>query len=102
MIPLQFEEARDFEKGRAHVKLGGQWKYVDQKGDVMPEASIGVARMEADGTIVLQLRAEGAGGSIGDALMRYPVGHPQYREILQHLGGLEKGQSKPVAPWPQK
>ena len=102
VIPLQFEEAGSFQKGRARVKLGGHWKYIDQKGAVMPEASIGVARMEADGTIVLQLRAEGPGGSIGDALMRYPVGHPQYREILQHLGGLEKGQSKPVPPWPEK
>jgi len=68
----------------------------------MPNASIGVAWMEADGTIVLQLRAEGPGGARGDALMRYPVGHPQYQEILQHLGGLEKGQSKPVPPWPEK
>ncbi len=102
VIPLQFEEAESFKKGRARVKLGGQWKSVDQKGAVMPEASIGVARMEADGTIILQLRAEGPGGAIGDALMQYPVGHPQYREILQHLGGLEKGQSKPVPPWPEK
>jgi hypothetical protein len=102
VIPLQFEEAGNFEKGRARVKHGGHWKYIDRKGAVMPEASIGVARMEADGTIVLQLRAEGPGGSIGDALIRYPVGHPQYREILQHLGGLEKGQSKPVPPWPDK
>ena len=102
VIPVQFEDAGSFKKGRARVKLGGHWKYIDQKGAVMPEASIGVARMEADGTIILQLRAEGSGGSIGDALMRYPVGHPQYREILQHLGGLEKGQSKPVPPWPEK
>ena len=101
-IPLQFEEAESFKKGRARVRLGGQWKYIDQKGAMLLEASIGVARMEADGTIVLQLRAEGPSGATGDALMRYPVGHPQYLEILQHLGGLEKGQSKPVPPWPEK
>jgi hypothetical protein len=102
VIPLQFEEAGRFKKGRAHVKLGGHWKYVDQNGAVMSETSIGVARMEPDGTIVLQLRAEGPGRSIGDALIRYPVGHQQYAEILKHLGGLEKGQSKPVPPWPDK
>jgi len=102
VIPLQFEEAESFNKGQARVKLKGYWKYIDRKGTVMPEAPIGVARMESDGTIVLQLRAEGPGGIVGDALMRYPVGHPQYREILQHLGGLEKGQSKPVPPWPEE
>jgi hypothetical protein len=63
-------------------------------------ASIGSAKMEEDGTIVLQLRAEAPDGAVGDAILRYPPGHPQYDEILRHLGGLEKGQEKPVAPWP--
>ncbi len=102
VIALQFEAAESFKNGRARVKIGGQWKYIDLKGAVMPQASIGVARMEADGTIDLQLRAEGPGGTVGDALIRYPVGHPQYRQILKHVGGLEKGQSKPVPPWPEK
>jgi hypothetical protein len=61
--------------------------------------SIGFARMEEDGTIVLQLRAESPGGQRGDALFRYPFGHPEYQNVLQHLGGLEKGQDKPVPPW---
>ncbi len=61
--------------------------------------AIGLATMEEDGTIVLQLRAEGAGGELGDALLRYAPGHPQYEGILKHLGGLERGQSKPVPPW---
>ncbi len=62
--------------------------------------SIGSARMEEDGTIILQLRAETAGGAIGDALFHYPPTDPQYRKILEHLGGIEKGQEKPVPPWP--
>ncbi len=56
--------------------------------------------MAADGTISLQLRAEGPGGAVGDALLVYPPSHPQYREILAHLGGLSPGESKPVPPWP--
>lgn len=63
-------------------------------------ASIGSAKMEDDGTILLLLRAETPGGAVGDALLRYPPRHPQYDEILRHLGGLEKGQEKPVPPWP--
>lgn len=70
----------------------------------MPEnqESIGVARMDANGTIVLQLRAEGPSGMIGDALFRYPRDHAQYNSILQHLGGLTPLQEKPVPPWPDK
>lgn len=63
-----------------------------------PPDAIGVATMEPDGTIVLQLRAEGP-GVIGDGLLRYPRGHAQYDEVLAHLGGLTVGQSKAVPPW---
>ncbi len=56
--------------------------------------------MEADGTIVLMLRAEGPGGIIGDAQLRYEKSHPKYEETLRHLGGLKPGEEKPVPPWP--
>lgn len=68
----------------------------------LPEApveSIGVATMEPDRTIVLQLRATGP-GLLGDTLLRYPPDHAQYAEILAHVGPLEPGQSRPVAPFP--
>jgi hypothetical protein len=91
---------------KARVKLEGQWMAIDRKGkSIMDEnraGAIGAAWKEEDGTIVLQLRAESPGGARGDALLRYPPGHRQYQEILQHLGGLEIGQKKPVPPWPAK
>ena len=65
------------------------------------DASIGSATMEADGTIVLQLRAEGP-GMRGDALLRYPKGHKEYHNVLKHLGGLRPGESKAVPPWPEE
>jgi len=65
------------------------------------KASIGSATMEADGTLVLTLRAEGPGGIVGDSQFRYPKDHPQYGEVLRHLGGLKPGESKPVPPWPE-
>jgi hypothetical protein len=64
------------------------------------KTSIGIATMEEDGTILLQLRAEVPGGLVGDACLRLPPGDPHYDEILQHLGGLRKGETKPVPPWP--
>lgn len=64
--------------------------------------TIGSARMEEDGTIVLELRAEGPNRLTGDALLRYPPGHPEYNSILHHLGGLKKGEVKEVPPWIEK
>lgn len=63
--------------------------------------SIGMATMNSEGTIILDLRAEGAGGARGDARLLYPRGHKQYDEILKHLGGLRPGEKKPVPPWPE-
>lgn len=67
----------------------------------MPK-SIGIASMDADGTVVLQLRAEGPGGAVGDALVRYPKSHAKYESVLEHLGGLRPGEKKPVPPWPDQ
>jgi hypothetical protein len=103
VIGAKFESVNDFEKGKAQVKLDGKWIYIDNKGITImgtkEDVSIGSARMEKDGTIVLQLRSESPGRQTGDTLLRYPPSHPQYKEILQHLGGLEKGQEKRVPPW---
>jgi hypothetical protein len=63
-------------------------------------ASIGVAQMRDDGTIVLYLRATGPGGVVGTALLEYPPAHPKYQEVLRHLGGMKPGEVKNVPPWP--
>jgi hypothetical protein len=63
-------------------------------------SSIGVATMAADGTITLQLRAEGAGGTIGDAVFVYKPGDKMYAEIKRHIGDIKPGETKPVPPWP--
>jgi len=102
ILALKFEAAENFEDGTARVKDDGKWREIDRKGFPVQRASIGSATMEENGTIVLQLRAESSDGKIGDALLRYPPDHPQYAEILRHLGGLQKGESKPVPPWPEK
>ena len=62
--------------------------------------SIGSATMRADGTIELQLRATGAGGVVGDGLIRYPKSHAQYKMVLKHVGGLKPGETKACPPFP--
>lgn len=64
-------------------------------------ASIGAARMLDDGTLVLDLRAEDATGRRGDARRVYTKDHPRYRAVLDHLGGMKPGETKPVPPWPE-
>ena len=112
VIPTQFDEAGNFERGKAEVKYKGEKAYIKNGGKIIKQSSctmeregnqsIGSARMEEDGTIVLTLRAEGPKGLIGDALFRYPPDHPEYNNVLRHLGGLKKGEVKQVPPWPQK
>lgn len=56
--------------------------------------------MSSDGTIRLQLMARSDEGAIGDAMLVYRVGDPQYDDILRHIGGIKPGEEKPVPPWP--
>lgn len=46
------------------------------------------------------LRAEGEGGMVGDAFFIYMKGSPQYEEMMKHIGGLKRGESKPVPAYP--
>jgi hypothetical protein len=56
--------------------------------------------MDPDGTIILWLSAEEPGKIHGDARLAYPPGSKDYRMVLEHLGGLKPGQTKPVPAWP--
>ena len=58
--------------------------------------SIGVARLDEEGNLVLQLRAEGPDGVVGDSLFQFPPTHKKYQYWLDRVGGLEPGESKPV------
>jgi hypothetical protein len=69
------------------------------KKQAVPQ-SIGTATMTDDGTIILDLRAEGPEGAVGYARLVYPPTHAQYAEVLKRLGGLRPGETKQVPPWP--
>jgi hypothetical protein len=62
---------------------------------------IGLARMEDDGTLVLDLRAEGPGGLRGLAQIRCPPDDARYKGWVEHLGGIRPGEEKLVPPWPE-
>jgi hypothetical protein len=66
-----------------------------------PPASIGVATMDAEGVITLQLVAQGE-GAIGDAILVYRPGDSSYNQIKAHLDPIKPGVPKPVSPWPKQ
>jgi hypothetical protein len=87
--------------GSAGVALTAPMPFHHVAADVrVAEDSIGTATMEADGTIVLHLFARGPGGMHGQGVLRYPVSDPKYKEILEHVGPLKPGETRPVRPWP--
>ena len=45
--------------------------------------------MTEDGTIILNLRAEGMNGTIGEGRLVYRKDDKGYADVLKHLGGLE-------------
>lgn len=62
--------------------------------------SIGSAHLTKDGLLEVMLRAEGEGGMVGDAFFAYKQGTPEYDEVMKHIGGLKRGESKPVPAYP--
>ncbi len=62
---------------------------------------IGTATMSADGTITLRLTATLPDGSVGEGVLEYAPGDPDYQMILDHIGGIEPGEEKPVRPFPE-
>jgi hypothetical protein len=46
------------------------------------------------------LRAEGEGGMVGHAFFVYKKGTPEYADMMKHVGGLKRGESKLVPAYP--
>jgi hypothetical protein len=61
-------------------------------------AVIGMATMSSDRTIHLHLWGKSEQGA-AHGVFDYKPDDPKYQQILQHLGGITPGQSKPVPPF---
>ncbi|MBB5715423.1 hypothetical protein [Sphingomonas aerophila] len=64
--------------------------------------NIGVATMDADRQIVLDLGSVGCDGEILEARVVYKPTDAGYAEVLAHIGGLEPGKTKSVPAWPDE
>jgi hypothetical protein len=55
---------------------------------------IGTVKMEADGTLVLDIRSPAM------TLQKYDPKHAEYASVKKHVGPIKPGESKALAPWP--
>lgn len=62
--------------------------------------TIGSAQLTSDGILEVMLRAESEDGAVGDAFFAYRKGTPDYEAMMKHIGGLKRGESKPVPAYP--
>ncbi|HEY9756609.1 MAG TPA: hypothetical protein V6C97_15685 [Oculatellaceae cyanobacterium] len=60
---------------------------------------IGEAWLDDDGSITLHLFCT-SDGAPAQAMLTYKTTDEQYESILEHLGGLNPGEKKPVRPFP--
>jgi hypothetical protein len=63
------------------------------------EQYIGTAVMDDDRIITLKLHAKTPGGDYGHSVFYVRPSDRNYAETIEHLGGIEPGQKKPVRPW---
>lgn len=65
--------------------------------------TIGTATMQKDGTIILSLIYQfPKGGHTTPAEFIYKPSHPEYKNILNHIGHIKPGEFKGVKPWKTK
>ena len=62
-------------------------------------SSVGVATMLQNGTILVGVRGPDPDSALQGVLKIEPGDSP-YQQIIEHVGGLKPGETKPIPPWP--
>jgi hypothetical protein len=68
------------------------------EGQVKEPVIIGDANMLGDGTIVVNLRRTADGINVS-GVVKYPINDPNYKKVLDHIGGMQPGEVKLVPAW---
>jgi len=69
------------------------------QGDKDKVSSMGEARLEADGSITLNLRSDAYGLPV-HGRFNYKPNEKDYADVMEHVHGLKPGEVKQVPPWP--
>lgn len=62
---------------------------------------IGTAQLRDDNTIIVRLKTKSRSGLPSEAEIHVNSSNPLYEELLRSLGGLHKGEEKPLRNSPQ-
>jgi tetratricopeptide (TPR) repeat protein len=103
MIPLILSSLVDLKRGEgkyddAEILRAEMDKAMDKSPDAQ---TIGLAKMEEDGTVKLDLRGQAERVSGNDSFIYSPT-DPDYKVTLMHVGPLRPGDQKLVAAWNEK
>ena len=71
----------------------------ENSGPAPTPASVGVATMLPNGTILVGVQGPGDDSRAQAVLMVEP-GDSTYQPIIDHVGGLKPGETKSIPPWP--
>jgi len=63
------------------------------------DKSVGKTTMLQDGTILVGVPGPGP-DSRAQAVLEVQPGDTNYQQIIDHVGGLKPGETKPIPPWP--
>jgi hypothetical protein len=89
----QFALSAIFTVGFAALVAGCATRRADTRG------FIGTATIDTSGTICLHLRSVDAAGRIAEALPCYKQSDPKYASVKEHVGSIQVGEEKPIAPF---
>jgi hypothetical protein len=92
--------AGPFEDGRAASQRGDSAAAPSSKKPTQTGDPIGTATMLPDGSLQLHLRSVQCDGTIAEGELTIPSSAKNYQDIIGHVGGLKRLESKTVLAWP--
>lgn len=63
---------------------------------------IGTVTMHSDGSLLMNLLSVGCTDLIAEAQLKVTTDQMNYKDILDHVGGLKPSETKTVLAWPSK
>ena len=70
-----------------------------EQTETQPEENIGMATGREDGTLEVMLVARTEDGLRGEAMVVLEKDDPRYQVMVDHLGGINAGESKLIPPF---
>jgi hypothetical protein len=63
---------------------------------------IGTVSMRPDLSLSIRLRSVQCDGTLAEGILDIKPGEPNYQVVIDHVGGLQPNETKPVPAWPTR